>query len=55
MITFVLVAIFRKSDDSNDEEEDHEDDGGPLYIDEKIGSIHNINNFEVLNYIKLKF
>lgn len=38
-ITFVIVAIFRKANDSSDEEADPEDDGGPIYMDEKIGNL----------------
>ena len=38
-ITFVIVAIFRKANDSSDEEVDPEDNGGPIYLDERIGNI----------------
>ena len=38
-ITFIIVAIFRKSNDASDDEVDPKDDGGPIYLDEKIGNI----------------
>lgn len=39
-VTFITVLIFRKTSDDGDEEDDPLDDGGPIYIDEKIGDIH---------------
>ena len=42
-----MVVLFRKANDSNETEFDHEDDGGPIYIDEKIGHIDNIAKLEV--------
>ena len=42
-----MVVLFRKANDSNETEFDHEDDGGPIYIDEKIGHIDNIRKLEV--------
>ena len=51
-ITFVIVAIFRKANDSSDEEVDPLDDGGPIYMDNRIGNLDDylekmkvINNF----------
>lgn len=41
-ITFIVVAIFRKSNDESDEEIDPDDDGGPIYIDT---SIKNLDEF----------
>ena len=43
----ILVAIFRKGNDSNDEEFDPNDDGSPIYVDEAIGDLNNLNDFEV--------
>ena len=39
IITFIVVAIFRKANDSSDEEVDPEDDGGPIYLDKQIGDL----------------
>jgi hypothetical protein len=39
-VTFITVLIFRKTSDDGDEEDDPLDDGGPIYIDEKIGDIN---------------
>ncbi len=39
IITFILVAIFRKANDTTDEEVDPKDDGGPIYLDKKIGNL----------------
>lgn len=47
IITFILVLIFRKTNDSTDEEYDHEDDGSPIYLDAKIGSFQNLAELEV--------
>ena len=38
-ITFIIVAIFRKSNDASDDEVDPKDDGSPIYIDKKIVNI----------------
>ena len=49
VITFVVVAIFRKSNDSSDEEVDPKDDGSPIYLDEKIGNLDEyLEKMEVL-------
>ena len=55
IVTFILVAIFRKGDDSNDTESDSSDDGSPIYVDYLLGDINNINKIEVLilNYFSL--
>lgn len=41
-VTFIVVAIFRKSNDASDDEIDSDDDGGPIYVDK---SIQNLEEF----------
>jgi hypothetical protein len=49
-ITFVVVAIFRKSNDSSDEEVDPLDDGGPIYMDNRIGNLDDyLEKMQVIN------
>ena len=49
LITFVFVAIFRKSNDENDNEFDHQDNGDPIYLDQKIGDLNlNLKILEVI-------
>lgn len=49
LITFVFVAIFRKSNDENDNEFDHQDNGDPIYLDQKIGDLN--LNLKILKVI----
>ena len=49
LITFVFVAIFRKSNDENDNEFDHQDNGDPIYLDQTIGDLNlNLKILEVI-------
>lgn len=54
MITFIIVAIFRKANDSTDEEVDPKDDGGPIYLDKKIGDLNSyLDEMEVNIHLRL--
>ena len=48
MITFILVAILRKENDSENEEFDPNDDGSPIYVDELLGDLNNLKELEVM-------
>lgn len=54
MITFILVAILRKENDSENEEFDPNDDGCPIYVDELLGDLNNLKELEVMIFFKLK-
>lgn len=51
LITFVLVCLFRNSNDSNDLEFDPTDNGEPIYFNEKLEIYDNI--LEVIFDFKL--
>ena len=48
----ILVAIFRKGNDSNDDEFDPNDNGSPIYVDESIGDLTYLNELEVIFKLK---
>ena len=52
-MTFVMVLIFKKVDDSVDDEDDPLDDGGPIYLDKQLGDLDEYLDEMQVSHIKI--